>query len=716
MRRVNDILRHAAFFLNILLLFILGVENNIDNLSKWMQVAGRLHPMILHFPIVLWIVALAFEWMGKRGKQDEDWNEKIEFLLSFTALSAAAAAVFGMLLFISGAYEEGNSLSWHKWLGTITSILALSLVWFRRLNKTVYQVVLIAGVVIITVGGHIGAGITHGEDFLVAPLKPEREPIADINKALAFRDVIQPIFEEKCTGCHNPGKAKGGLQLTSIEKINKGGENGIVVVPGSPDSSKLYQYLLLPLTDDNHMPPEGKPQTDEEEKKLIHWWIQNGADDKQNIAILQTPDSIRKIIQRKYGQQSPLDNLNITYADPETIKSLNNPSRTVRQLSRDRPYIDVFMGSRKEISDKEWEELKAINNQVTSIDCSHSELNDQQSRHLVNFPHLRQFHAQHTNLTNQVAEVLKKLKYLEYVNLSGTSVTSAILTELSDASSLKKLYLYETNISANDIKQFSEKRKDIKVIGTPDISKDTSFSARLSEPIVKVDSILFRKYASVEMNFRLKGVSLYYTTNGKIPDEKSFLYQEPLMIDSTCELKVIAMKAGWKHSSVVTVSLFRSQIMPVAARLLTTPDKRFVGKNDTTLIDFEKGSTSHGDGKYLGFEGNDLDILLDLGVTKKISAISLGFLVNHGSYLLPPASVEIYGGTETGSNLKKLSILQYRDTAFIPGAVQRASTHYLKKLDLKYIRIKAKNAGRLPVWHSAKGSKSWLFVDEITIN
>lgn len=681
-----------------------------------MQVAGRFHPMVLHFPIVLWIVALAFEWMGKRGNQDENWTTKIEFLLSFTAVTAAAAAVCGMLLFISGAYEEGNSLSWHKWLGTITSILALSLVWFRRINKLIFQIVLVAGVIIITIAGHLGAGITHGEDFLVAPLKPKREPIADINKAVAFRDVIQPILEEKCTGCHNPAKAKGGLQLTSIEKINKGGEDGIVIVPGSPDSSTLYEYLLLPLTDDNHMPPEGKPQPDDEEIKLIYWWIKNGADPNQQVAALQTPDSIRKIIQMKYGQKSPLDKLKITFADQQLIKSLNNESRTVRQLSADRPYIDVFMGSRKEITDKDWEELKVIGTQVVSIDCSHSDMIDQQSRHLVNFPHLRQLHLQHTNVTDEVAEVLKKLKYLEYLNLSGTAVTSELLNELSDIQSLKKLYLYETNISSNEIKQFSNKQKNLIISGTPDISGDTAFTARLSDPIVKVDSTLFRHHASIEMNFRLNGVSLYYTTNGKLPDEKSFRYEKPLFIDSTCELKVIAMKEGWKNSPIVTIPLFQSTHMPLTARLFTTPDKRYAAKKDTTLIDFEKGSLSHGDGKYLGFHGNDLDILLDLGSPKKIKTISLGFIVNHDGYLLAPAAVEIHGGMKPGSSMNRLSSSFYRDTGFIRGAFQRASTHHLNGRLIRYVRIKARNAKKLPEWHSAKGSKSWLFVDEITIN
>ena len=716
MRKLNDILRHAAFFLNVLLLFILAMENNIHNLSQWMQVAGRLHPMVLHFPIVLWIVALAFEWMGRRRNQDAEWNDKIEFLLSFTAISAAAAAVFGMLLFVSGDYEQGNSLFWHKWLGTLTSLLAILLVWLRRMNRIIFQSALVAGVIIITIAGHLGAGITHGEEFLTAPLKKKREPIADITKAVAFRDIIQPIFEEKCTGCHNPNKAKGGLQLTTLDKIMKGGEEGIVIVPGSPDSSLLYQYLLLPMNDDKHMPPEGKPQPDPEDLTLIHWWIKNGAEGKRQVASLNSPDSIHKIIQQKYGEASPLDNLKLSFADPELIESLNNPVRTVRQLSADKPYIDIFIGSRKQIADKEWEELKAVSNQVVSIDCSHSEMNDKQATYLVNFPHLRQLHLQHTNITKEGIASIKRLKFLEYLNLSGTAVTSNIFTQLESVKSLKKLYLYETNISQSEMAQFVLSRPHIITGITPDLSKDTSFTGQLSEPIVKSDSTLFRDYATVQMNFRLKGVSIFYTTNGSTPGKNSKRYNSPLRIDSTCDLKVIAMKEGWKSSSIISIPFFRSRYQPYLAKLYTIPDKKYTAKKDSTLIDMEKGSGSHGDGKFLGFEGEHLDILLDLGITRKINSLSLGYLVNHDAFILSPIRVEVYAGLKPGLSMKKISVQHLTDTGFTSGVTQRASTHHFSTQSFQYIRIKAVNAKILPSWHKAKGKKSWIFADEISIN
>jgi uncharacterized membrane protein len=716
MKKLITIFGHAAFFLNVFLIFLLLMEDRIGNLSPWMQAAGRLHPMVLHFPIALWIVALAFEWMGEKDVAHPAWNKRIEFLLSFTAFSAAAAAVFGLLLYTSGAYENGSQLQWHKWLGAIVSFLALGLVWLRKSIYLIYKVSLIAGVIVVMIAGHLGAGITHGNDFLTAPFKSKREPLADIQKAQLFRDIIQPILDEKCTGCHNPNKAKGGLQLISQAAIMKGGEDGAVIIPGNPDSSMFYYFLLLPLFDEKHMPPEGKPQPDQEEIALIHWWIANGADFKKQVSAVNTPDSIRHIIQQKYGQASPLDGINIAFANHETIRSLNSTGRNVRQISADKPYIDVFLGSRKEIAAKEWKELNAIKNQIVSIDCSHSTLGKEAVGFIAGFPHLQKLHLQHTDVTSGQLSALKQLQYLEYINVSGTEVTVESLNHLRNLKSLKKVYLYESNIPTDSIIQFAKANKQLRVGYTPDLSSDSAFSGRLSEPIVKADSLLFRNHATVEMSFRLKGVNIHYTTNGKTPDENSPRYENILKIDSSCELKVIAVRPGWKNSAVVTNSFLRARYQPVRAVLAKQPDKRYAARGDSTLIDMERGSTSQGDGKYLGFEGEDLDAQIDLGSLTEVNTVAVGYLLNHGGYIVAPAKVEIWGSVFGGQRMKLLSSTQHRDTGFIAGSSQRVSYHFLNKTPVRFLRIKMINGKKLPSWHPAKGSKSWLFVDEVVVN
>lgn len=81
------------------------------------------------------------------------------------------------------------------------------------------------------------------------------------------------VLRDQCLGCHKPGKAKGGLLLTTRDKILTGGDNGAALVPGKAAESLLYKQLLEDA--DPHMPPKKQlPATD---IAAVKAWIDAGA-------------------------------------------------------------------------------------------------------------------------------------------------------------------------------------------------------------------------------------------------------------------------------------------------------------------------------------------------------------------------------------------------------------------------------------------------------
>src|ERR1051326_4494313 len=80
------------------------------------------------------------------------------------------------------------------------------------------------------------------------------------------------ILKTECFACHNVEKKKGGLLLTSRETVLKGNDEGAVVVPGKPDSSRLLKALSAGA--DPHMPP--KKQLTEAQVKVMRDWIKGG--------------------------------------------------------------------------------------------------------------------------------------------------------------------------------------------------------------------------------------------------------------------------------------------------------------------------------------------------------------------------------------------------------------------------------------------------------
>src|SRR5947208_9362192 len=73
-----------------------------------------------------------------------------------------------------------------------------------------------------------------------------------------FHRQIRPILEANCVRCHGPEKPKGHLRLDTRAGALKGGDNGAALVPGQPGQSPLYTSTILPVGDDNKMPPKGE--------------------------------------------------------------------------------------------------------------------------------------------------------------------------------------------------------------------------------------------------------------------------------------------------------------------------------------------------------------------------------------------------------------------------------------------------------------------------
>src|SRR5262245_60882754 len=105
------------------------------------------------------------------------------------------------------------------------------------------------------------------------------------------RDTVRQamqILKAECFACHHEEKKKGGLVLTSREFLLKGNDDGVVVVSGKPDASRLTKALLPKA--DPHMPP--KRQLTDAQIKTLREWIKGGlawdetalAEDEVNVA------------------------------------------------------------------------------------------------------------------------------------------------------------------------------------------------------------------------------------------------------------------------------------------------------------------------------------------------------------------------------------------------------------------------------------------------
>ena len=292
---------HFSLFIFLLTATPAFAQGSGENSTFWLwHFMGRLHPMIVHFPIALLVFAAVLELFTLK-KYNSKFRPAIQLLVLIGAVSAIIAAVFGWLLADSDAIE-GELVDLHQQVGIATAVLSLLVLFFlqktsknHKSNQVLtYRSFLFIAALGVSVTGHFGASLTHGEEYLteVLPLDGdldglENTPSAPINLA-AYQAELNPETEMKligevrmvlahnCYKCHSGAKIEGELRLDEKEFVFAGGESGAILVPGNPAESEMIRRINLRKGHKDVMPSKGKLLGDSE-KQLLELWIAKGA-------------------------------------------------------------------------------------------------------------------------------------------------------------------------------------------------------------------------------------------------------------------------------------------------------------------------------------------------------------------------------------------------------------------------------------------------------
>lgn len=222
-----------------------------------------------------------------------------------------------------------------------------------------------------------------------------------------------------------------------------------------------------------------------------------------------------------------------------------------------------------------------------------------------------------------------------------------------------------------------------------------------------------KSQVTVKLQSADKAAVIRYTLDGSEPTAASTVYQPSgVVITKDGSIRAAAFSTkGEQLGKVLTKYFFINKATGRKYTLVNQP-KNYTGGETYGLTNGVKGEEANS-ATWVGFEGKDLDITIDLGQVMSIGKVSFAFMGASASWIMLPTEVEVF----LSNDGKKFSSVKK-----IPMSITDPNGRSVQQLGVavndkkaRYVRVFAKNYGKLPSDHQGSGNPAWLFVDEISV-
>lgn len=218
----------------------------------------------------------------------------------------------------------------------------------------------------------------------------------------------------------------------------------------------------------------------------------------------------------------------------------------------------------------------------------------------------------------------------------------------------------------------------------------------------------------LEMTSEQPSPEIRYTTDGTDPVAGSSVYSKPLKMSGKTTVKAAIFDDGRMMGGISAKSININKATGMKVQYNIPFSNRYKGHGDRTLVNGISGSGDFNDGQWQGFEGTDMDVVIDLGKETDITSVSSSYMAAVGSWIFLPRSVE-YSFSNDGISFNALGTVS---TGIDPaGQGNRIETYFssIPVVKGRYIRVLARGLITCPPWHAGAGNRSWLFCDEIVV-
>ena len=478
--------------------------------ENFLRFLGRLHPLLVHFPIGLALTAALVELINIIRRKAT--ASPFAFMATgFAAGFAVVAALFGWFNADFEGAGPKTTLFLHRWIGTI-SAGALVFVFFcgmagrtgRRISAlNGYRWGLVICAIMVSIGAHFGGEMVYGEGYLTKVLFPPSSAAAaetpdasdtttdssattSQSAPVSFEKQVLPIFDARCVECHGPDKAKGDLRLDSASRIFGEDPTWWVVQPGDAKKSILVERITLPEGHADVMPAKGELLS-ADQIALISAWINQGA----------TYESDGKAVSPAAQEKTETTDSKPTSSDAAAAPTANDPALddAVTRL-RDRGVIVMPVAQ----DTNDWELNTSFANPpfddeaiglmggmepvLVTASFARSNVTDAGMPGLKGFQKISTLRLDNTSVGDAGMDALLALKNIEMLNLYGTQVGDAGVAKIAALPNLKRLYCAGTKATVEGVQKVQAAHPNVEIVGPmpPPPPKEEAKPAEAEKP------------------------------------------------------------------------------------------------------------------------------------------------------------------------------------------------------------------------------------------
>lgn len=424
---------------------------------------ANLHPLLVHLPIGFILISLLVDWHQKNNNSVS--RDKLStFMWGISTLSAVLAMSTGIAALRTGYYEGANMFI-HLICGYAIAIVC-ALIWFLKWKGKslfshqfkVFKTLLGVGLV---VGGHYGGNLTHGEEHMPLPFDPKSDltpiDLSDRDSVNVYSDIVKVIFDQKCNRCHEDNDARGRLNMTTQEGLLSDKYGDPAIAPNDIKNSEIYKRISLSTWHHRYMPPSGPPIT-YKEKKVIEWWIMQGAPFDGNLSNMDIDKQMKTFFADEYGidltKKSYFEKARIDPLAADLFGKIKEQNFNITPLAATNNFLDISNhGQSKNISEERMNSLAAAKDHITWLNLSDTELDDNDLKTIGEFKNLTKLNINNTSVSDAGIDHILNLDQLMTLNLYGTNITDESLEKLSQLKKLTSLYLWQTKTTPEGVEK-----------------------------------------------------------------------------------------------------------------------------------------------------------------------------------------------------------------------------------------------------------------------